>query len=66
VSAERKDDPDTPARTNAGRSLRLIKTREAKRPEPSLELKATPDDMRRRYRVGRERLRRDPEGKDAA
>jgi len=60
------DEPDIIEHLNAGRGLRLIKTPEAKRPEPSPELKATLDDMRRRYRAGRERLRREPEGKDAA
>ena len=47
-------------------SATSFRTSEAKRPEPSPELKATLDDMRRRYRAGRERLRREPEGKDAA
>jgi hypothetical protein len=64
VSAKRKDEPDIepPA---AGR-LRLVKTPETRRPEPSPELKAMLDDMRRRYRVSRERAKRDPGGKDAA
>lgn len=64
MSAKRKDEPDIepPA---AGR-LRLIKTPETKRPEPSPELKAMLDDMRRRYRVSRERSAQEPEGKDAA
>jgi len=66
VSAERKDEPDAPERPEAGRQLRLIKTPEAKCPEPSPELKATLEDMRRRYRVSRERMGRDPGGKDAA
>jgi hypothetical protein len=64
VSAKRKDEPDIEP-SAAGR-LRLIKTPEAKRPEPSPELKAILDDMRRRYRVSRERAERDPNGKDAA
>jgi hypothetical protein len=64
VSAERKDEPDID-RPTAGR-LRLLKTPETKRPEPSPELKAMLDDMRRRYRVKRERTERDPGGKDAA
>jgi hypothetical protein len=61
-----KDEPDIIEHLNAGRGLRLIKTPEARRPEPSPELKAMLDDMRRRYRVSRERLGRDPGGKDAA
>jgi hypothetical protein len=61
-----KDEPDIIEHLNAGRGLRLIKTPEAKRPEPSPELKALLDDMRRRYRVSREREGRDPGGKDAA
>jgi hypothetical protein len=64
VSAERKDEPDIepPA---VGR-LRLIKTPETKFPEPSPELKAMLDDMRRRYQVNRERTEHDLGGKDAA
>jgi hypothetical protein len=64
VSAKRKDEPGIEPLA-AGR-LRLIKTPETKRPEPSPELKAILDDMRRRYRVSRERSERDPGGKDAA
>ncbi|MET0646725.1 MAG: hypothetical protein ABW208_08885 [Pyrinomonadaceae bacterium] len=64
MSAKRKDEPDI--EPPAASRLRLIKTTEAKRPEPSPELKAILDDMRRRYRVGRERSERDPGGKDAA
>jgi hypothetical protein len=64
VSAERKGEPsiDRPA---SGR-LHLVKTPEPKRPEPSPELKAMLDEMRRRDRVNRERAERDPGGKDAA
>lgn len=58
------DEPDI--EPPAACRLRLIKTPETKRPEPSPELKATLDDMRRRYRVSRERAERDPGGKDAA
>jgi hypothetical protein len=64
VSAERKDEPGID-RPTASR-LRLVKTPETKRPETSPELKAMLDDMRRRYRVNRERAERDPGGKDAA
>ena len=59
-------DRDEPEHLHAGRGLRLIKTPEPKRPEPSAELKAMLDDMRRRYQVSRERAERDPGGKDAA
>ena len=48
-------------------SLRLIKKPDERpRPEPDPELKEALDDMRRRYRVQRERMGRDPEDKDAA
>ena len=66
MSVQREDESDAPERPNVGLGLRLIKAPEAKRPEPSSELKATLDDMRRRYRVNRERMGRDPRGKDAA
>lgn len=46
--------------------LRLVPSpREQKRPEPDLELKEVLDD-RRRYRVQRERIELEPDGKDAA
>jgi hypothetical protein len=64
VSAKRKDEPDIEP-PPAGH-LRLIRTPEPKRPEPSPELKEMLDDMRRRYRVSRERAEHDPGGKDAA
>jgi len=64
VSAKRKDEPDIAP--PAASRLHLIKMPETKRPGPSPELKATLDDMRRRYRVSRERAERDPGGKDAA
>lgn len=64
MSAKRKDEPDI--EPPAASSLRLIKTPEPKRPEPRPELKAILDDVRRRYRVNRERAERDPDGKDAA
>jgi hypothetical protein len=64
VSTE--DESNVVERPNAGGGLRLIKTPEPKRPEPSPELKAMLDDMRRHYRVSRERVERDPSGNDAA
>ena len=64
MSAKRKGKPDI--EPPAPGRLRLIKTPETNRPEPSPELKAMLDDMRRRYRVSRERSERDPGGKDAA
>jgi hypothetical protein len=64
VSAEREDEPEAPGRPRAG--LRLIKTPEAKRPEPAPEMKAILDDIRRRYRLHRKRVEHDPEGKDVA
>ena len=39
---------------------------ERQRPEPDPELKEVLDDMRRRYRVQRERIGRGDDGKDAA
>ena len=61
-----EDEPDIIGHPDVGRRLRLIKTPEAKRPEPTPEMKAILDDMRRRYRVYRERVGHDPEGEDAA
>jgi hypothetical protein len=47
--------------------LRLVPfPEEQKRPEPDPELKEVLDDMRRRYRVQRERIERGPDDKDAA
>jgi hypothetical protein len=47
--------------------LRLVKgPDERPRPEPDSELRAILDDMKRRYRVQRERDGREPDGKDAA
>ena len=66
MSEASEDEPDIIEHLSAGGSLRLIKTPEPKRPEPGPELKAMLDDMRRRYRVTRERIDRDPGGKDAA
>jgi hypothetical protein len=39
---------------------------ERKPPQPDAELKELLDDMNRRYRRQRERIERDPDGKDAA
>jgi hypothetical protein len=47
--------------------LRLVHSpEERQRPELGPELKEVLDDMRRRYRVQRERFEREPDGKDAA
>jgi hypothetical protein len=47
--------------------LRLVPSPgERPRPEPDPELKEVLDRMRRRYRVQRERIEREPDGKDAA
>ena len=47
--------------------LRLLPSPvERPRPEPDPELKEVFDDMCRRYRVQRERVEREPDGKDAA
>ncbi len=53
---------------NAGSELRLILQTEKASPLPSLdpELKATLHDMKRRYRVTRERLKAGDEAPDAA
>lgn len=59
-----QDEPDIIEHLNAG--LRLIKTPEPKRPEPSPEMKAMLDDMRRRERGNPGRAGRDSGGKDAA
>jgi hypothetical protein len=54
-----------PARKPA---LRLVPSPddERKPPTPDPELKGVLDDMRRRYRVQRERIERGPDDKDAA
>ena len=48
--------------------LRLVPSpdEERKPQAPDPELKEVLDDMRRRYRVQRERIGREPDGKDAA
>ncbi len=47
--------------------LRLVPSPEERpAPEPDPELKEVLDDMRRRYRVQRERIEREPDDKDAA
>ena len=47
--------------------LRLVPSPEERPcPEPDPELKEVLDDMRRRYRVQRERIEQEPDGKDAA
>ena len=61
-----KDEPDIIEHLSAGRRLRLVKTPEPTRPEPGPEMKAILDAIRRRYRAHRERVGRDPGGKDAA
>jgi hypothetical protein len=61
-----EEEPDIIEHLNAGRGLRLIKTPEPKRPEPSPEMKAMLDDMRRRERGNPRRAGSDSGGKDAA
>ena len=65
--AEAGDDPRGDA-DDAGRGLRLLKSSEAgpAPPAPDTELKAVLDDMKRRYRVQRERLDQGPDDRDAA
>ena len=65
--AEAGDNPGGDA-DDAGRGLRLVKSSEARPapPAPDPELKAVLDDMKRRYRVQRERLDQGPDDKDAA
>lgn len=47
--------------------LRLVPSPEERpRPEPDSELKEILDDIRRRYRMQRERIELGPDGKDAA
>lgn len=67
MSADRPRRAGTPAFPERRPELRLVKSPDERpRPEPDPELKAILDDMRRRYRVSRERDGRDPGGKDAA
>jgi hypothetical protein len=67
VSAEKPRKVSAPAFPKRRPELRLVKNPdEPPRPEPSPELKAILDDMKRRYRVERERAGREPDGKDAA
>lgn len=62
--ARRAGEPAFPSKKPG---LRLVKSPD-ERPtfEPDPDLKAMLDDMKRRYRVQRERAERDPEGDDAA
>jgi hypothetical protein len=47
--------------------LRLVQnTKDRPRPEPDCEMKEILNDIRRHYRVQRERIEREPDGKDAA
>jgi hypothetical protein len=67
VSKQKPRRAGAPAFPSKKPGLRLVKSSD-ERPvsEPDPDLKAMLDDMKRRYRVQRERAERDPEGDDAA
>jgi hypothetical protein len=67
VSAEKPRKASAPAFPKQRPELRLVENPDERpRPELDPDLKATLDDMNRRYRVQRERIEREPDGKDAA
>jgi hypothetical protein len=67
VSEQKPRRAGEPAAPSKKPGLRLVKSPD-ERPVsgPGPDLKAMLDDMKRRYRVQRERAERDPEGDDAA
>lgn len=67
MSANKQRSAGTPAFPKRRPELRLVKNPDERLlPAPDPELKEILDDMRRRYRVQRERSESGPEGKDAA
>jgi hypothetical protein len=67
VSANKQRKPGEPVYRKPESGLRLVKSPDTRpRPAPDPELQAVLDDMKRRYRVQRERAARDDGGKDAA
>lgn len=67
MSADKTRGAGAPAFPKQEPKLHLVKNPdEPTRPEPNPELKAILDDMKRRYRVQRERNEVEPGGKDAA
>jgi hypothetical protein len=67
LSASRPRKAGQPVHPAQKPGLRLVKNKDERpRPEPDPELKEVLDDCRRRYRVQRERIEHEPEGKDAA
>jgi hypothetical protein len=67
MSSDRHRKAGAPAFPRREPTLRLVRNPDERpRPEPDLELKATLDDMNRRYRVQRGRMERDSGGNDAA
>ena len=67
MSANKLRKAGAPAFPKRRPELRLVKTPDERpRPEPDSELRAILDDMNRRYRVQRERIEHEPDGKDAA
>ena len=67
MSANKQRKPGEPVYRKTESGLRLVKSPDARSaPAPDTELRAALDDMKRRYRVQRERLDRGPDDKDAA
>ena len=67
MSASKPRKAGQPVYRKPGSKLRLVPSPdERSRPEPDSELKEVLDDMRRRYRVQRERIEQGPDGEDAA
>jgi hypothetical protein len=67
MSADRPRKAGAPAFPRQEPKLRLVQNPGERRlPTPDPELKEIIDDMRRRYRIQRERIEREPDGKDAA
>lgn len=67
MSSDRTRKAGAPAFPKRKPTLRLLKNPvERPLPAPDPELKEILDDMKRRDRVQRERIEREPDGKDAA
>ena len=67
MSHEQDDDPDIIDHLSAGNNLRVVpRTDQGHQPTLDPELKATLDDMNRRYRVQTERFEKEDDTPDAA
>lgn len=67
MSAKKPRRAGAPAFPEKRPGLRLLKNpEEHTRAEPDLELKAALDDIKRRQRIQREQIEREPDDKDAA